>query len=353
MPATIKLHRSTNARFGPDGGEATLTYQVTFPNDQWCGVAAVLQLNAAGFVQGTVYQYGKITHTKLTLQEMIPRAGKAKHVYYVDCVYRSPPPPELQNEPQQPPGGLPTPPERARPFVRAMARARQEAVHKSLFLGCANAAGEAAAVNNNRMPKDKMLPVTNSAEVPLLPPRERLVYDWALIVTDYTTKIWEDVPDLLGRVNSKKVQLRTVVDTQGGGTRKQFESIFAARTLLLYDEQWDPHVVGGVPWNVVTREVLWREAGWYVDELDRGLCARAQRGDPDGSGGTYSQSDVTGPNGVNVRRLLDHHGNPISEPILLDGKGQPLDIEDPERAVFLRWLDQAEADFATLQGPWS
>ncbi len=351
---TLKKLRETQARFDKQGGEATQVWQVRFINDQYDSVMAVLVLNANGLTQGAPYSHGKVYHALLRLEEMNPRPASLKFTYNVECVFRSPPPPELQNQQQPPPGQFPPgAPADARPFVRVMSRGRSEAIHKALFLGAFNAEGEDANVNNPRMPRNTRLPVANSAEVPLLPPRERLVYDWALIVTSYTNKTWSQVPDLLGYVNEKKVRLRTRVGLPGGGTRTQFDHTFAPRTLLLYDESWDPHIIETVPWNVVTREVLVRLGGWHIDELDRGLSARAQRGDPDGSGGSYSNTDLLGPNGVAVRRLLDPQGNPITDPILLDGKGQPLNQQELEKAIFLRWLDQHEADFVTLADPWS
>jgi len=76
-------------------------------------------------------------------------------------------------------------------------------------------------------------------------------------------------------------------------------------------------------WSVTWTILIDDEFGFRERVVDRGLHARAMYGDPDGRGGTIENE----PSGqARWRRLTDPAGNPISEPVLLNGNGQPLDI---------------------------
>ena len=95
-------------------------------------------------------------------------------------------------------------------------------------------------------------------------------------------------------------------------------------------------------WKLSTEMLVDREFGFRVDVLDRGLSAKAGDGDPDGMGGYYSASDdVDGR--PQERRLLDANGVPLTEPVLFDGNGQPLELgADP---VHITWSIYPEHDF--------
>lgn len=81
---------------------------------------------------------------------------------------------------------------------------------------------------------------------------------------------------------------------------------------------------------------------WLMEVVDRGFAARAMAGDPDGRGGTISGTDII--DGVpQLRRLVDFDQQPLTEPVLLNGDGQPLAPGDPP--VFLRWRGYTEASY--------
>lgn len=88
---------------------------------------------------------------------------------------------------------------------------------------------------------------------------------------------------------------------------------------------------------------------WVDPLLDQGVHARALDGDPDGRGGFFSASSPR-PKGIpQIRRLLDNDEMPISDPVLLDGDGQPLDLSEmPIRPVFGRWLHYTERPYQGL-----
>jgi hypothetical protein len=93
---------------------------------------------------------------------------------------------------------------------------------------------------------------------------------------------------------------------------------------------------------------------WTHENADQGFSARALAGDPDGKGGTFAsigQGLPIPPGGAPQRRLTDINGDPISEPALLDGNGQPINFGGTGGAalgpVYGKWLAYAEIDFKT------
>lgn len=105
-------------------------------------------------------------------------------------------------------------------------------------------------------------------------------------------------------------------------------------------------------------ELHFREGGWIDEVLDRGIHAKAEIGDPDGRGNTIGfKSDGSAmdsqefaaafpPGTPPVRRLTDAWGQPLDEPVLLDGMGQPLAIG--AAPVFLKYRTLKELPFAGL-----
>jgi hypothetical protein len=99
---------------------------------------------------------------------------------------------------------------------------------------------------------------------------------------------------------------------------------------------------GATVWKLSTEMLVDREFGFRVEVLDRGLHASAGDGDPDGMGGFYSPGDeVEGR--PDKRRLLDVNGIPLSEPVLLNGAGQPLMVG--QLPVYSTWSIYPEHDF--------
>lgn len=107
----------------------------------------------------------------------------------------------------------------------------------------------------------------------------------------------------------------------------------------------EPTEQEGIDFVMVTGEFELQKGGWRQEFLDRGITARAKAGDPDGKGGTVSASDIRA--GMpEMRRIADLHGNPIGEPVNLDGNGQPLDVGDPP--VYSLWSLEDETDVSVL-----
>ena len=85
--------------------------------------------------------------------------------------------------------------------------------------------------------------------------------------------------------------------------------------------------------------------GWRVQIVDRGRYARAWPGDPDGNGGTISDSDVKRGQAP-VREITEINGDPIEDDVLLDGDGQPL--RAGAKPVYLTYQKTPEIDFPDI-----
>lgn len=94
------------------------------------------------------------------------------------------------------------------------------------------------------------------------------------------------------------------------------------------------------------------DGSWRFKILDRGFSARAMLLDPDGHGGTiYDNSAAFVEEAAPQRRLNDADGLPLSEPVLLNGDGQPLhtfkDPAAPKESIYAIWKDYDEKDWNT------
>lgn len=343
MAVQFSLLRSTAGQFTRDGGEAVITACIRFDEPGYDAVAAVAECEGRGYRRGqTTYAFGESVNPRLILDSFNPQPGPTKHTFHVEMRFKENPP----SDAKQPDPSWPLQPEYEPPTVRVTHRGYQSPVIKSRFVGFFDAGGGdiTESIGNPYFVPDSIRPVANSAEVPLLPPREKTLYFTGVIVTWYTLQTWRFHRGP-GYVNRDRVRL--AVPAAFGSTRMLFDATFAKRTLLCVDSQWEPAVIGGVPWNRITYELLYDPGGWYDDELDRGVCARALPGDPDGNGGMISGGSVI-TDGPAVRRILDRQGNPVTDPVPLDGRGQPLTSADPDDAIFLRWFDHDEISLQAL-----
>lgn len=105
--------------------------------------------------------------------------------------------------------------------------------------------------------------------------------------------------------------------------------------------------------QIINRFKIWRQTtelyvnplGWRRQLVDRGIDRRTMHGDPDGEGGTISGDTIE--QGMPFhQKIVDSDSFPIVEPVLLDGKGQPLD--PGKTPVFLEFSFYSERPFAGL-----
>lgn len=182
----------------------------------------------------------------------------------------------------------------------------------------------------------------NSATEPYDPPLER---DRPLrqITVKHRYNTWDDDTEqsYWNAVNDKDLEWRGWTNRTG---------TFEARTLkvtgissdLVYNP--DPAVDDWF-WEV-TVELLHDPKGWRQQVADRGLKRLARAGDDDGRGGIISSSDL--PAGqMQMAAPVDFDGVANNGPILLDGKGQPLQ-PPTANAIFATWQKYQEKDIESL-----
>jgi hypothetical protein len=197
-------------------------------------------------------------------------------------------------------------------------------------------------------------PIGNSSNVPILPAPEREKSTPAYRVS-WLKQTALDASFYVDTYNSAPFNLESWVKIYNViGAPKiapVFFKTFPYGTLRLRDVQQPTVNIYGQEWFNVTLEFI--EEDIYHYELDRGLSARAKAGDPDGRGGTYSEGDF--PEGASGQReILDPDGQPVSDPVLLDGTGRPLREQSMSiPAVYLKWIKNEATNFNELNiGAW-
>jgi len=195
----------------------------------------------------------------------------------------------------------------------------------------------------------KPYPISNSARVPIIPSPERDAAKPAYRVRWTRERADFDFTQFINRMNQTQVTLTAANIRHGVVGQVQpyitFQKQFAAETIRLRDVQVSPVIYYGKQWFEHTLEFIEDKA--FIDELDRGVTARAEPGEPDGRGGTYSGGDF--PDGASgTREITDPDGNPVSDPVLLDGRGQPRVGSEAKKPVYLRWRKYELADFNQL-----
>jgi len=160
---------------------------------------------------------------------------------------------------------------------------------------------------------DTVGPVVNSAMIPFNPPLERnatrisIVYSKNLrefpvqAAAQFHRAVNDDAVEFEFKFQGLKVAIEPF--------RCQCVSINGTFQESAGDKFWR------VTWELLIDD----EFGFRANVVDRGLHARMAYGDPDGRGGTITDDPA-----VPWRRLTDKNGNPLSEPVLLNGNGQPL-----------------------------
>jgi hypothetical protein len=186
--------------------------------------------------------------------------------------------------------------------------------------------------------------VLNSASVPFDPPLERehsiLILSFKVNVSGIPWFFGDDAFRWENRVNSQPFNVQAsnyfmpvpyISDDYGGAAR-------VASVRPVRKRQG-----GIIYWEVTTEmeiDFIW---GWRQHVVDRGMQRRACAGDPDGEGGTISQTDIQAGDAAHAP-IIGQDGHPLTEPVLLDGNGQPLDVCN-EEPVYLTYRTYDEFRF--------
>lgn len=202
----------------------------------------------------------------------------------------------------------------------------EKAIYRGGFVGVA---GALKAVG------ELMIPM-NSAFVPFDPGLEKEVG----ITTYRVTKFRDSYSGATMAARRNKVNSDNVVFNKPA---YKLTDTWAPRTARIVSAGGQFQVNGDQAYWRHVYEVHINPDGWREDVVDRGLSARAMPGDPDGQGGTISMA--TFKNGQPAARaLLDWDLVPLTEPILLNGDGQPLGAGLPP--VYITYQKYDEVPFA-------
>ena len=161
-------------------------------------------------------------------------------------------------------------------------------------------------------------PVVNSAMVPFNPPLER---NATRIQLRYTKNLAEYPRAIAGIFHRAVNQEACTFHFKRQGLKWTVHP-YTAQCVSIngsFQESNDEQY-----WRVTWQILIDEEFGFREKVVDRGLHARAMVGDPDGRGGTITSVAA---DQVTWRRITDKSGNPVSEPVLLNGNGQPLQLK--------------------------
>lgn len=339
--ATVCPLRSIRGEFTPGRRTYTVTYKIE-TTSEILGPDSVRQL--LGKTVGVdYYSYGLDVDFQAKLVRIsVPRRAandKMRSTWLVECDYEfdQTQRPEFQGV-------------KVEPFFLAESEPIPRAKHVGVFRDISGDLQQLAIEGGQETYTiGKFYPIGNSAGVPILPAPERDKSIPAFRVTWHTTNGSFSYKPYINTFNQTAFALTglsvNVLSQTQIDYRSRFARTFASKTLRLRDVQMPIVQFYGYDWYQVTLEFV--EESQIIYELDRGFSARARAGDSDGKGGTYSEGDF--PEGaVGQRDILDPEGNPISNPVLLNGRGSPLDSSLAREPRYLGWERYPVSEFADL-----
>lgn len=316
-----------------DGPEYTAVFAVDTDdgNDQAQGILDWFRGNVVDL--GDAYSYAADTDGEALAKRM--RARRDLHTLgrWLVSVSYSP----LDDEDGQDDNGNATDnPLEFRPVIRSNTVQYQRPVDTSKFLGGYH--GWAAAM----FPVGEFSTPCNSAGVPFNP---RPMRDDSRTVVTITRNLaqWDS--------DEAELWCNTINQNAFDIFKFGFIGTFASRTTRIRGFSADLRRKNGVDYWEGTCTLDRDPRRWFERILDQGVHARALPGDPDGRGGFFTeQGGGERPVAVPMlRRLVDDDELPISDPVLLDGDGQPLPLDVwPIEPVFGNWLHYNESPFQAL-----
>lgn len=189
-----------------------------------------------------------------------------------------------------------------------------------------------------KLPVGTKTPVVNSAFEPFIPPPEKEI-DIAVYQREYyAIGLFSDevVNQYQNRVNKNPIKfIRSEIglDLNIAPYTCRIKSI--GGTL-----EW----INNLPWWRVSIEFWVNPLGWRKQIVDMGLNKSTVVGYPNQFAAEYVEGDIVSGR-VRAERLLDQSGNPITEPVLFNGAGEPLVTSDSAPTpVYLTYSVYEEID---------
>lgn len=294
---------------------------------------AYAETNIAAY--GSSYAIGNDARPSALLKTWEARRepGSIEH-WIATAVFRDPDPDEDRDEDGDPTAN----PLDMRPVFDVQTVQRSIPVDKALYKG------GYTGVANTKLTGANRRPICNSAFAVFDPPPEAEQATWtARIERNFTAFDCDAVP--MNAINSDQIVFNY------RGIKKTIKK-YCGRLQNFQAQPLHHEVYGDYVKVILSIAVLDDDVNtWEYLILDRGFSARAMLGDPDGHGGAiYEDSRAFVEEMAPQRRLMDADGLPLSEPVLLNGDGQPLDqYKDPanvKNPIYGKWWYYKEQ-------PWS
>jgi len=188
-----------------------------------------------------------------------------------------------------------------------------------------------------KWPPGKIGPVVNSALMPFDPPPE--ADESRQVVTIKRNRLEFDADD-----SYENLVNNSALVFEYRGLRKTFEKY----TAKIRRVGVSMRRVNQIDFLEVNITIDHDRRGWRFEFLDHGMHANACVHQPNGRGGVIGYDDVIDGQPP-VRALVDIDEQPITEPVLLDGNGQPLDVCAEEDPVYIKYRYHDEVDYKALK----
>lgn len=314
---------------GNEKSEYTAVYLVKTDNalDQADTVLAYFRTN--GPYLGAAYSYANDSNPSSFVQKLAPtRSRESAFVWSVVVSYG---PPETQGEQSKPD-------ESGQPTTDPTRWADELNIsHSTIRVPVYKAKHQGGIV---LIDIGKEICPQNSAGTLFTPPLEKEVKIRAVRFTKYRLLFdGFEANNYMQKVNSDEVRITK--------SFPNYVDKWAAHSAYIAEWGGSSELINGVAIWRITVEVLINPLTWWEEVVDRGVHAKAEPGEPDGRGGTFSLTDILAGNAP-VRRLVDKFNKPLTEPVLLDGLGKPrLTLDQPN---FIKYQIHDEIPMQGL--PW-
>lgn len=291
-------------------GEYKVRYRLFTDDEEDGAQVAIAYVESAIAGIGDTYAYGNDARGTAYLRtiEAVRDPGSTL-IWFATLTYRD----EEIDEEQIDESGNPTDnPTDMRPELEVQTVQYSRPVEKALYLG------GFTGIAHTKLTGDELKPVVNSALAVYNPPPEIDHHRWTLRVKRNVVSINCDTV-------KNNVVNNAAITFQYRGVKKTIPQ-YCGKTRDFRASPRHHHAYG----DYVEIE-LWIDViddgdrTWRPKYLDAGFAARAMLGDPDGHGGAiYEDSRAFIEELAPQRRLTDSEQIPLSEPVPLNGDGQPL-----------------------------